>query len=91
MENILIDEYHSLKGKRLKLVAPDKSKRLKLDAHDKSDSNSSQKLIVLSVDMNPIDPQCHADVRVILNVQPVLIYFSRPLVNRLGKERILVL
>jgi len=76
LESFRVGDHVSIPGQRLDLVAPDIGKMASL-------AGVPPALLIVAVDLKPLDSPEQADVRVRVDTQPVLVHFSRAAVDKI--------
>jgi len=93
IETFNIRDYHTLKGTELDILTPHIAKTPQISHAQKKkkvveiESTVYQKraeILQIHVDVKPLDANPPVDLRVKLKTKPILLKFSRPLIDKIG-------
>jgi hypothetical protein len=93
VDSFNICEYHTLKGTELDILTPHVAetpivghqKKKKVVEIESADHQKHAEILQINVDVKPLDANPPVDLRIKLKTQPILIKFSRPLIDKIGE------
>lgn len=95
IETFHIRDYHTLKGTELDILTPHiaetplvghaQQKKKKVVEIESTDKPKHAEILQINVDVKPLDANPPVDLRVKMKTQPILLKFSRPLIDKIGK------